>query len=101
MTTLAEVLRACADSNVLGSILAEAADLLVSLEGDCGSLGDEIERLRNDLETIRQHDEEQARLIYWTRVEFEAYLSSIGLPRVPAASTGNEHLDWLTDHLPG
>lgn len=85
MTTLSDLLRACAPFNPLGSALTEAADL--------------IDKLIEDAETIRRHDEEQARLIYWTRAEFEAYLSSIGLPAHPAGSTGNEHLDWLTDHL--
>lgn len=82
---LADFLRAVAPGNILEPFLLEAAD----------ALDEQVDTLTK----IREHDQEQAHLLYWTRVELEAYLSSIGLPAVPAASTGNEHLDWLTDHL--
>lgn len=38
-------------------------------------------------------------LKHWAGVELESYLVSIGQAANPAASTGNEHLDWLTEHL--
>lgn len=49
-------------------------------------------------EEVRAREQDQS-VLHWAGAELEAYRVSIGLDAHPAGSTGNDHLDWLTEHL--
>jgi hypothetical protein len=43
--------------------------------------------------------DELSSVVHWAGAELEAYRASIGLDARPVVSSGNDHLDWLTEHL--
>lgn len=64
--------------------------------GDVVPFGSEIADALDEMVTAR---EQESGVLYWAGAELEAYRVSIGLDARPAGSSGNEHLDWLTEHL--
>lgn len=73
----------------------EALDLLGAL-ADAVPFADEMLEALDEAVSAAAQEES---VVHWAGVELEAYRVSIGLPAHPAGTTGNEHLDWLTDHL--
>lgn len=73
----------------------EALDLLKAYD----KLIPFADELVEALDEVVTNADQREGVLYWAGAELEAYRVSVGLDAHPAGSTGNAHLDWLTEHL--